>query len=137
MYNGINKIKQIRKVSTMNKNDQNFIAQKIRTQYMEQQPSELDALRELDAKVKRPANVFAYTFGGISAVVMGAGMSLVMTEVGEAIGLANAMVPGIVIGVVGMVMALVNYPIYKGILSSRKEKYADQIIALSEKIMIR
>ncbi|MBQ8509492.1 MAG: dihydropteridine reductase [Clostridia bacterium] len=121
----------------MNKNDQAFIAQKIRTQYMEQQPSELDALRELDAKVKRPANVFAYTFGGISAIVMGAGMSLVMTEIGAAIGLASAMAPGIVIGVVGMGMALVNYPIYKGILASRKAKYADQILALSEKIMNR
>lgn len=121
----------------MNQNDQNFIAQKIRTQYMEQQPSELDALRELDAKAKRPANVFAYTFGGISAIIMGAGMSLVMTEVGAAIGLANAMVPGIVIGVVGMAMAIINYPIYKSILASRKEKYADQILALSEKIMTR
>ena len=119
----------------MNQNDQNFIAQKIRTQYMEQQPSELDALRELDAKAKRPANVFAYTFGGISAIIMGTGMSLVMTEVGAAIGLANAMVPGIVIGVVGMAMAIINYPIYKSILASRKEKYADQILALSEKIM--
>ena len=119
----------------MNKNDQNFIAQKIRTQYMEHQPSELDALRELDAKAKCPANVFAYTFGGISAIIMGAGMSLVMTEVGAAIDLANAMVPGIVIGVVGMAMAIINYPIYKSILASRKEKYADQILALSEKIM--
>ena len=121
----------------MNKNDQNFIAQKIRTQYMEQQPSELDALRELDAKVKRPANVFAYIFGGISAVIMGAGMSLVMTDVGASIGLSDAMVPGIVIGIIGLALAIVNYPIYKGMLSSRKAKYADQILTLSEKIMNR
>ena len=121
----------------MNQNDQNFIAQKIRTQYMEQQPSELDTLRALDTKVKRPANVFAYIFGGISAIVMGAGMSLVMTEVGASIGLANAMVPGIVIGVAGMAMAIINYPIYKCILASRKKKYADQILALSEKIIAR
>ena len=52
----------------MNTNDQKFIAQRIRTQYMEKQSTELDALRELDAKVKRPANVFAYTFGSISAI---------------------------------------------------------------------
>ena len=63
----------------MNRNDQEFMVEKIRTQYMEKTPSELDALRELDAKVKRPANVFAYTFGSISAIVMGSGMSLVMT----------------------------------------------------------
>ena len=121
----------------MNKNDQNFIAQKIRTQYMAQHPSELDELRQLDAEVKRPANVFAYIFGSISAVIMGAGMSLVMTDLGASLGLASTMVPGIIIGIAGMVMAIINYPIYKNILASRKAKYADQILALSEKIMSR
>ena len=119
----------------MNRNDQQFIAQKIRTQYMEKTPSELDALRELDAKVKRPANVFAYVFGSISAIIMGAGMSLVMTDIGAILGLGEAMIPGIAIGVVGMAMALLNYPIYKGILGSRKKKYSAEILALSEKIM--
>ena len=119
----------------MNHNDQQFMAQKIRTQYMEKESTELDALRELDAKVKRPANVFAYVFGSISAIIMGAGMSLVMTDIGATLGLASAMIPGIVIGVVGMAMALVNFPIYKGILNSRKKKYADRILKLSEKIM--
>ena len=119
----------------MNRNDQQFMAQKIRTQYMEKTPSELDALRELDSKVKRPANVFAYTFGSISAVIMGAGMSLVMTDIGATIGIASAMIPGIVIGVVGMIMALVNYPIYKGILNSRKKKYGAKILELSNQIM--
>lgn len=119
----------------MNKNDQQFMAQKIRTQYMEKTPSELDELRELDAKVKRPANIFGYAFGSISAIVMGAGMSLVMTDIGAAIGITSALVPGIVIGVIGMVMALINYPIYKKILASRKNKYGAEILALSDKIM--
>ena len=119
----------------MNKNDQQFMVQKIRTQYMEKTPSELDALRELDAKVKRPANVFAYTFGSISAVIMGAGMSLVMTDIGAVIGIASALVPGIAIGVAGLGMALLTYPIYKGILNSRKKKYGAEILSLSDKIM--
>ena len=120
----------------MNKNDQQFMAQKIRTQYMEKTPSELDALRDLDSKVKRPANVFAYTFGSISAVIMGAGMSLVMTPIAEQFGLTfDPMIPGIVIGVVGMILAIVNYPIYKGILGSRKKKFSAKIIELSNQIM--
>ena len=119
----------------MNKNDQQFMAQKIRTQYMEKQFTELDALRKLDAKVKRPANVFAYVFGSISAIVMGAGMSLVMTDIGAILGMELTMVPGIVIGIVGMAMVILNYPMYKGILGSRKKKYGAEILALSEKIM--
>jgi len=119
----------------MNRNDQEFLVQKIRTQYTERQATELDALRELDAKVKRPANIFAYIFGSISAIIMGAGMSLVMTDIGATVGVAEPMLPGIVIGIVGMAMALINYPVYKGNLTSRKKKYADQIIKLSDKIM--
>ena len=119
----------------MNRNDQQFMAQKIRAQYMGKTTTELDELRILDAKVKCPANVFAYTFGSISAIIMGAGMSLVMTDIGAILGIASTMVPGIAIGVVGMALALINYPIYKGILNSRKKKYGAEILALSEKIM--
>ncbi len=113
------------------------MVQKIRTQYIEKDSSEknLDLLRELDAEVKRPANVFGYVFGSISAIVMGAGMSLVMTDIGQQLGILNTMPMGIVIGVVGMLMAIATYPIYKNILASRKEKYADRILELSEKIM--
>ena len=121
----------------MNRNDTEFMVQKIRTQYMEKNSSEknLDLLRELDAEVKRPANVFGYVFGSIAAIIMGSGMSLVMTDIGAQLGIGNSMPLGIVIGVIGMVMAIATYPIYTSILSARKEKYADRIIALSEKIM--
>jgi len=119
----------------MNKNDQQFIAQRIRTQYMEKESTELDTLRKLDANVKRPANVFAYVFGSISTIIMGAGMSLVMTDIGAKIGMENTMIPGIAIGVIGMIMLLANYPIYKSILNSRKKKYGAEILKLSDKIM--
>ena len=119
----------------MNQNNQQQAASKIRDKYVEKPTSELDELRELDARVKRPANVFAYVYGSISAMVMGAGMSLVMTDVGSLIGLTDSLVPGIAIGLVGMVLALLTYPLYKGILNSRKKKYGEKILSLSEKIM--
>ncbi len=119
----------------MNRNDQEFLVQKIRTQYTEKEHTQLDALKELDAKVKRPVNVFAYIFGSVSAIIMGSGMSLVMTDIGSSIGVENNMAPGIVIGIVGMLMAIINYPLYKKLLASRRKKYADQIMKLSDKIM--
>mgnify|MGYP006991668618 FL=1 len=119
----------------MNKNDNDFLVQKIRTQYTEKEHTNLDELKNLDKKVKRPANVFAYIFGSISAIIMGAGMSLVMTDIAEIAGIQNPMLYGIIIGIIGMFMAIINYPIYKGILGSRRKKYADKIIALSDKIM--
>lgn len=121
----------------MNRDDKDFIVQKIRTQYMEKDSSqkELDYLRELDAEVKRPANVFGYVFGTVSAIIMGAGMSLVMTDIGTRLGISAPMVPGVIIGIAGLLMAIINYPIFKTILSSRKNKYSGKILELSEKIM--
>lgn len=118
----------------MNRNEQQAAA-RIREHYTERETTDLDMLRELDAKVKRPANVFSYIFGSISAIIMGAGMSLVMTDIGEIIGVGKPLVPGIIIGIVGMIMALLNYPMHQGIMKSRKKKYASKIIALSDKIM--
>lgn len=121
----------------MNRNDEEFLVQKIRTQYTEKENTKLDELKRLDAQVKRPANIFAYVFGSIGALVMGSGMSLTMTDIGNTLGMEDAMVPGIVIGVAGILMAVCNYPIYKRILSSRRKKYADEIMNLSDKIMSR
>ena len=118
----------------MNNNSQNYMVEKIRTQYMEKENTGVDALRKLDAKVKKPANVFAYVFGSLGAVIMGSGMSLVMTDIGSKIGMTEVMVPGIAVGVIGMLMVLVNYPIYKKFLGSRRKKYADEIMTLSDKI---
>lgn len=119
----------------MNKNDQKFIVEKIRTQYMEKGPSEIDELKALDSKVKRPVNIFAYLFGTISALIMGSGMSLVMTDIGSKVGISDSMTIGIVLGIIGMVMAIVNYPIHKRMLDSRRKKYANQIMKLSDKIL--
>lgn len=120
----------------MNKNDQQFVAQNIRAQYVEKQSSELDELRALDRKVKRPAILFAYVFGILGAIVLGVGMSFAMTDLAKTIGIAgNPMLLGSIIGDVGLVMALVNYPIYAAIVKSRKKKYAPEILALSDKIV--
>ena len=119
----------------MNQKEKEFMVQKIRTQYTERENTQLDTLKALDKKVKKTANVLAVVFGSISAVVMGSGMSLVMTDIGSIIGMESPMFPGIIIGVVGLVMALLTYPMYKKILNSRKKKYASEIIKLSDSIM--
>jgi hypothetical protein len=118
----------------INKNDEKFLVQKIRTQYTEKEHTQLDELKKLDAKVKRPANVFAYIFGSISAIIMGAGTSLVMTDIGAVLGMTETMIPGIVIGIVGLLMAIINIPWHQKILNRRRKKYAARIIELSDKL---
>lgn len=119
----------------MNKNDQTFLVQKIRSQYTEKEHTELDALKALDAKVRRPVTIFAYAFGTISALIMGSGMSLVMTDIGAALGLSGVMVPGVIAGVIGLALALINYPIYKKLLACRRQKYAPELLKLADELL--
>lgn len=119
----------------INKNDKEFLVQKIRTQYTEKQHTQFDALKQLDLKVKRPANIFSIVFGSISSIIMGSGMSLVMTDIGTTLGMSSTMLPEIIIGIIGMLLAIINYPLYKNILGFRRKKYADKIIELSNDIM--
>lgn len=119
----------------MNSNDQKFMAEKIRSEYIPKENTELDALRTLDAKVKRPANLFAGIFGTISALIMGSGMSLTMTDIGQSLGISKPMAVGSVIGIVGIGMAALTYPIYKKILGKRRKQYAAQIMRLSDRIV--
>ncbi len=108
--------------------------QKIRTQYTEKETGRIDELKKLDSKVKKPANIFACVFGSLSAILLGCGMSLVMTDINVFLGITNPLVPGIVIGIIGLFFAIINYPVYKRILASRRKKYASKIIELSDKI---
>ena len=119
----------------MSANETKLKVEQIRSQYEEKLPTDLDRLKALDAKVHKGANIFAYTYGSISALIMGAGMSAVMTDIGSILGLGDLMVPGIIVGCVGLLMALTTYPIYKKILASRKKKFGPEILRLSEEIM--
>ena len=119
----------------MNRNDKDFVIRRIRADYAEKQMTELDELKLLDKRVKNPANVFAYVFGSISAIIMGAGMSLVMTEIGTSIGIENGLLPGIIIGAVGLMMALLTYPLHGKLLASRKKKYGGEILEISDRLM--
>ncbi|MBQ7828074.1 MAG: dihydropteridine reductase [Clostridia bacterium] len=109
--------------------------QDIRKKYLPCEENQLEKLKRLDITVQRPAKIFAYVFGSIGAVIMGAGMSLIMTEIGSYVGMSETMIPGMAIGVAGMLMAIINYPIYKKLLISRRTKHAEEILALSNSIM--
>ena len=139
-FENIRKIKckvsnQEKRYSNMNKKEQEFLVQKIRTQYTEREHTQLDELKKLDTKVKKPAKIFAYLFGSAGTLIMGVGMSLTMTDIGSAIGIESTLTPGIVIGLAGIFMAAINYPVYKSMLNNRRKKYADKIIAISDSIM--
>lgn len=107
--------------------------QKIRNSYTEKPVTKLDELKALNQKVIRPANIFAYTFGTISSLVMGTGMSFALGAIGTT--LTFSMPLGIGVGVVGLIGTLITYPIYKKILKSKKNKHREEIIKLSDELL--
>ena len=112
-------------------NTDKIIAESIAKEYAQGEHSKLIALKKLDAKAKRPANVFAYTFGVISSLVAGTGMCLAMQVIGGTIPL---MILGIVIGIIGCACCGINYPIYVKLLENGKRKYAFEIVELAREI---
>ena len=114
------------------KNEINAI-EKIRAGYVEKEVTKYDQLKELDKKVKIPAKVFAYVFGSLSSLVLGTGMCFAMKVIGAS--LSFAMPLGISVGLLGILLMAINYPIYKGILKRRKDKYSSRIIELSDSLL--
>lgn len=113
-------------------NTDKIYAEQLANEYAPKDTSKVVALRKLDAKAKRPANIFTYTFGIIAALVFGAGMCLAMGQIGS--GTTVSLVLGIIIGVIGMAGMGANYPIYKKLLASGKQKYAFEIMELAKEI---
>ena len=112
-------------------NTDKIYAESIAKEYAPKDSSKIVALRKLDAKAKNPANIFTYTFGIISALVLGTGMSLAMQVIGSGV---TGMILGIIIGIIGIIGCCVNYPIYKKLLEKGKEKYAYEIVELAREI---
>lgn len=113
-------------------NTDKIYAEAIANEYAPKDTSKVVALKKLDHKAKAPANIFAYTFGIIMSLVLGAGMCLSMKVIGD--GSSVMVVVGIIIGLIGIAGVSVNYPIYKKILESGKKKYAFEIMELAKKI---
>lgn len=109
------------------------IVKNIRASYEPKEVTKLDELKALDQKVKRPAKIFAYVYGSLSSLILGTGMCFSMNVIGTT--LSFAMPLGIGVGLVGIALMLSTYPIFKKILKSRKNKYSEQIFALSDALL--
>lgn len=113
-------------------NTDKIYAEAIVNEYSKKNTSKVVALKKLDNSVKRPAEIFTYTFGIITALVAGTGMCLSMKVIGN--GSTLFMVLGIILGLIGFLGMGLNYSMYKKILAKRKNAYASDIIRLAKEI---
>ena len=111
----------------------------IRNKYSapEETEDKMTLLRRLDAGVTKKATVVALVLGIVGALIMGSGMSLAMSPLAEMLGLgsATAMAIGIPVGVVGIVLVSLAYPLYNRVLKKERERVAPEILRLTEELM--
>lgn len=112
-------------------NTDKIYAEHIANEYSKKESNKVNQLRKLDTKAKLPSDIFAYSFGITSALVLGLGMSLSMQVIGHGL---VWMILGIVIGVLGLVGCGVNYPIFKKLREKGKQKYGSDIMRLAKEI---
>ena len=112
----------------------------IRAKYQPQEADpedKLEKLRRLDNSVTRKATAASLVVGVLGALILGSGMSLIMTDVGEILGLAGifCLVIGIMIGIVGIVMVCLAYPVYNRILKKERARIAPEVLRLTDELM--
>lgn len=110
---------------------------KIREKYQPREEDKLERLRRLDDGVTRKATALSLVIGILGALVLGTGMSLVMTDLGEWLGLSEMAETalGVIVGAAGLVMAGLAYPLYSGVLKRERKKIAPEILRLTEELM--
>ena len=112
---------------------------KIRDKYTAptEKEDKMARLRRLDASVTNTAQAVALIFGVIGALILGFGMSLIMTELSQILGAQAewAMPIGIVIGIIGGILASLAYPVYNAIVKAKRKKLAPEIIRLTDELM--
>ncbi|MBQ4051755.1 MAG: hypothetical protein IJD13_08995 [Oscillospiraceae bacterium] len=109
--------------------------QNIRKKYLPPEEDKMDQLRKLHRSATRKAEVWALVLGIAGALIMGSGMSLVMTDIGGTIGLSEPMIPGIMTGIIGMISMALAYPVYNRVLKKERQRIAPEILRLSDELL--
>jgi uncharacterized membrane protein YuzA (DUF378 family) len=111
----------------------------IREKYFPAEESEdkMAQLRRLDRSVTQKATVVSLIFGTIGALILGFGMSLFMSDLVDILGVSGtvAILIGIIVGIVGIILVCVAYPLYNRIARMEREKIAPEIIRLTDELL--
>ena len=108
--------------------------EQIRKAYLPKEEDKMEQLRRLHCVPTQKAQALSLAISIIGALILGTGMSFCLTDLGA--GLGNlAMVLGIAVGIVGMALVALAYPVYTATLKKEREKIAPEILRLTDELM--
>ena len=108
--------------------------EEIRKAYLPKEEDKMEKLRKLHSIPTQKAQSASIAVGVIGALILGTGMSLCMTELGAALG-SLAFVLGIIIGLAGIILVALAYPIYNRTLKKERERIASEILRLTDELL--
>lgn len=108
--------------------------EEIRSKYLPREEDKMHQLRSLHAIPTQKAQAISLVFGILGALILGTGMSLCMTDIGATLG-SFAMVLGILVGIIGMVLVALAYPLYNRVLKKERQRIAPEILKLTEDLL--
>ncbi len=106
----------------------------IRKKYLPKEEDKMEQLRRLHSIPTQKAQAASIAIGVLGTLILGTGMSLCMTDLGAALG-HLAMVIGILVGLFGLVMVSLAYPVYNIVLRKERQRIAPEILRLSEELL--
>lgn len=101
---------------------------KIREKYLPKEENKMEQLRRLDESATRPGTIAAIIVGFIGALLLGVGMSCTMVWAEQ------FFIPGVIVGVLGIVLVGAAYPLYSRVTKKRRERLAPEIMRLTDEL---
>ena len=110
---------------------------RIREKYTNKEENKMERLRRLDTRVTQKAQAVSLIFGVVGAMVLGFGMSLIMSDLALILGFKGAMaiIFGVISGIIGGILVGLAYPLYNIVLKKERAKAAPEIIRLTDELM--
>ena len=109
----------------------------IRRKYLPKEENKMERLRKLHQSASQKAQAWAIALGVIGALILGTGMSLIMTDLGAVLSIRQelAFMLGVSIGLIGLVLVALAYPVYNRILKKERERIAPEILRLTDELL--
>lgn len=104
----------------------------IRKKYLPKEEDKLETLKRLDKEAEKPGTVASLVVGIIGTLLLGIGMCCTMVWGSSMM----VFLLGIIIGIIGIAILSMAYPLYRKITKKQRGKIAEQILALSEEISL-
>ena len=102
---------------------------RIREKYLPKEENKMEQIRSLDSKATGKATMIAIIIGVIGALLLGVGMCCTMVWQGK------WFVPGILVGIIGIGIVAIAYPVYNKTLKTEREKIAPEVLRLTEELL--